>query len=246
MAFHVAVGSEEDLDTFLEWMEGHDFTWWPIPKGALMGDTILFLIPARSGEIVAAGTVRTAPRPSERWANKYEAEVGQIRFRPNPIPIEVLRAHLPEWGYLRYARNYTTVPPEHTDVLQALLSIERRFDVESGVSPDELDYGTYWEGAIRHVCVNAYERDPRARRMCIANHGTTCVICGFSFGAVYGPAAEGFIHVHHLRPLSEVGGEYEVDPEKDLRPVCPNCHAVLHRRVPAYSIEEVRAFLQQQ
>jgi predicted HNH restriction endonuclease len=43
--------------------------------------------------------------------------------------------------------------------------------------------------------------------------------------------------------LSEIGGEYIVDPVADLRPVCPNCHAVLHRRIPAYSIEEVRVFL---
>jgi hypothetical protein len=113
--------------------------------------------------------------------------------------------------------------------------------------PDELDFSQpLTEGARYQVTVNAYERDPRARQFCIARHGTACVICGFSFGAAYGPVAEGFIHVHHLRPLSEIGGKYEVNPAEDLRPVCPNCHAVLHRRVPAYSIEEVRAFLTQQ
>ena len=42
-----------------------------------------------------------------------------------------------------------------------------------------------------------------------------------------GREAEGYIHVHHLRGLSDVGGEYVVDPVNDLRPVCPNCHAVL-------------------
>lgn len=113
--------------------------------------------------------------------------------------------------------------------------------------PDELDPSQpLTEGACYQVTVNAYERDPRARQLCIAGHGTACVICGFSFGAAFGPVAEGFIHVHHLRPLSEIGGEYEVNPVEDLRPVCPNCHAVLHRRVPAFSIEEVRGFLQQQ
>ncbi|MFI5380714.1 MAG: hypothetical protein ACHRHE_15555 [Tepidisphaerales bacterium] len=100
------------------------------------------------------------------------------------------------------------------------------------------------EGARYQIMVNAYERDPRARRLCIATHGTDCCICGFSFGARYGEAADGFIHVHHLRPLSEVGEEYVVDPVVDLRPVCPNCHAVLHRREPPYSIEEVRQFLE--
>jgi hypothetical protein len=111
---------------------------------------------------------------------------------------------------------------------------------------DELDSAEpLLEGAKYQVTVNAYERDPRARQLCIAKHGTACVVCGFSFGAVYGPVGDGFIHVYHLRALSEIGGEYEVNPAEDLRPVCPNCHAVLHRRVPAYSIEEVRAFLEQ-
>ena len=59
----------------------------------------------------------------------------------------------------------------------------------------------------------------------------------------YGEVAEGLIHVHHLRSLSEVGEEYIVDPIADLRPVCPNCHAVLHTRTPPFSIEEVVTFL---
>jgi 5-methylcytosine-specific restriction protein A len=109
---------------------------------------------------------------------------------------------------------------------------------------DELDTSIpIREGARYQVMVNAYERDPRARQLCIEKYGTDCFICGFSFGVNYGEVADGFIHVHHLRPLSEIGEEYEVVPVTDLRPVCPNCHAVLHRRVPAYSIEEVRDFL---
>jgi 5-methylcytosine-specific restriction protein A len=110
--------------------------------------------------------------------------------------------------------------------------------------PDEVaGSATLVEGAVCRVTVNAYERSPEARRQCIAAHGTACCICGFSFGAAYGEVAEGYIHVHHLRPLSEVGGEYEVDPVEDLRPVCPNCHAVLHLGGRCRSIEEVRELL---
>ena len=47
-------------------------------------------------------------------------------------------------------------------------------------------------------------------------------------------------------PLSKAGGAQRVDPVEDLLPVCPNCHAVLHRRVPAYSVEDVRGFLARQ
>jgi predicted HNH restriction endonuclease len=91
--------------------------------------------------------------------------------------------------------------------------------------------------------VNAYERNPEARRRCIEHYGSRCCICGFDFGAVYGSALAEFIHVHHCRPLSEIAGEYVVDPIEDLRPVCPNCHAVIHRRTPPFTIEEVRSML---
>ena len=109
--------------------------------------------------------------------------------------------------------------------------------------PEEVsDIGALVEGSVHPVQVNAYERNPEARRLCIAHYGTSCYICCFNFGTFYGEVAEGFIHVHHLRPLSEVRAEYTVDPIEDLRPVCPNCHAVLHLRKPAFSIHDLKAF----
>lgn len=101
---------------------------------------------------------------------------------------------------------------------------------------------TIVEGASFTVQVNAFERNPVARQKCIAHYGTSCVVCGFKFGAVYGSSAEGYIHVHHLKPLASIGEEYVIDPIKDLRPVCANCHAVIHLRPHPYSIEEVKGF----
>jgi hypothetical protein len=115
------------------------------------------------------------------------------------------------------------------------------------VSPDELPPGSpLVEGAATRVWVSGYERNPAVRAQCIATHGTNCSACGMGFGSVYGPVAAGYIHVHHLRPLSESGGSHVVDPVADLRPVCPNCHAVLHLGGQLRSIEEVRHFLAQQ
>jgi predicted HNH restriction endonuclease len=112
------------------------------------------------------------------------------------------------------------------------------------IFPDEVqEEMVFREGAMRQVLVNAYERDFGARTQCLAKYGDNCFICKFSFCTKYGKVADGFIHVHHLRQLSEIRKEYVVDPIKDLRPVCPNCHAVLHLRNPAYTIEEVVAFL---
>ena len=123
-----------------------------------------------------------------------------------------------------------------------------RFDipgqVPEGALPDEVRAGAgLVEGAIRSITVNAYERNPAARRQCLAHHGFDCSVCGFNFGAAYGDQGLGYIHVHHIRPLADVGAEYVVDPVKDLRPVCPNCHAMIHRQSPALSIEELRSLL---
>ena len=93
------------------------------------------------------------------------------------------------------------------------------------------------------VSVNIYERDPRARRACINHYGEKCFICNFDFGAVYGAECEGMIHVHHLKMVSESDGEYTIDPINDLRPVCPNCHMVLHSQKTGYKVEEVKAML---
>ena len=99
------------------------------------------------------------------------------------------------------------------------------------------------EGHRQLVLSYRYERDQHARTRCIRHYGTNCAVCGFNFGAVYGSIGEGFIHVHHLKPLSECDAEQEIDPIRDLRPVCPNCHAMLHRQYPPYSIEDLRAIL---
>jgi len=112
--------------------------------------------------------------------------------------------------------------------------------------PEELDEGlpeTVLEGARRTISVNVYERDPNARRKCTAHWGLKCTVCSFDFAETYGELGEGFIHVHHLKPLGEIGERYELNPISDLRPVCPNCHAMLHRQRPALAIEELKQLL---
>jgi 5-methylcytosine-specific restriction enzyme A len=99
------------------------------------------------------------------------------------------------------------------------------------------------EGASKKVLVNKYERDPQARKKCIQHYGSICVVCNFDFEDHYGSIGEGFIHVHHLKPISEIGEEYKIDPILDLRPVCPNCHAMLHKGKPTFSIEELKRMI---
>lgn len=113
--------------------------------------------------------------------------------------------------------------------------------------PEELpSLARFKEGAAKQILVNAYERNACARQECIDKLGLDCSACGFNFAAFYGEAGEGYIHVHHLRDVATIGEEYQVDPVKDLRPVCPNCHAMLHRTTPAMSIEALREIIRRQ
>lgn len=98
----------------------------------------------------------------------------------------------------------------------------------------------YLEGAVREVVVNAYERNSQARAACIDHHKAVCAACEFDFGLVYGEVASGFIHVHHIVPLSSIGAEYKLNPITDLIPLCPNCHAVVHLGAEVMSIEDLK------
>ncbi len=99
---------------------------------------------------------------------------------------------------------------------------------------------TVYEGAKKEIIVNRYERNHEAREKCIAAHGCKCAVCGMDFEKTYGKIGRGFIHVHHIVPLSSIGKEYELDPIKHLVPVCPNCHAMLHRKDPPYKVEKLK------
>lgn len=96
------------------------------------------------------------------------------------------------------------------------------------------------EGRKKIVKLNHYERNPKNRQKCIDKYGHRCAVCDFDFYETYGEIGKDFIHIHHLKPLADLGGEKEV-AVNDLRPVCPNCHAMLHRKKSGvYSISELK------
>jgi hypothetical protein len=110
--------------------------------------------------------------------------------------------------------------------------------------PEEIpDDQQFEEGAAAQVLINRYERDPAARERCIRHYGPVCVACGLSLVDQYGPEVDGLIHVHHLTPLASVGKRAVIDPVRDLRPVCPNCHAVIHSTRPPRTIDQVKKMM---
>ena len=101
----------------------------------------------------------------------------------------------------------------------------------STVEKDTLETAVYIpspEGKKKAVYTTTYERNPANRAAAIAEHGTVCMACGFDFGKMYGRYGEGFIEVHHTKPLFEGDGEIVPDPKTDLICLCANCHRMVH------------------
>lgn len=101
----------------------------------------------------------------------------------------------------------------------------------------------FYEGLKKTVTVNSYERNSKARELCVKHWKAICAVCDFDFEKAYGEIGKGFIHVHHLTPVAKIGKTYQVDPIKDLIPVCPNCHSIIHRKEPPFSIDEMKKML---
>jgi 5-methylcytosine-specific restriction protein A len=125
--------------------------------------------------------------------------------------------------------------------------LNRHDPVRNITYADEIDEEkTFLEGASKTVKINIYERNAEARSICIKKYGARCSICGFDFGKQFGEIGQGFIHVHHITPLSMICKGYILNPIDDLRPVCPNCHAMLHQKRPEpYTVEELKTILMQ-
>lgn len=97
------------------------------------------------------------------------------------------------------------------------------------------------EGAAYQAQVQRYQRSLKARDICIQHHGVQCAVCTFDFEATYGPRGAGYIHVHHLNPMADIGCSYTLNPITQLRPLCPNCHAMAHRYSPVLTVSELKA-----
>lgn len=68
------------------------------------------------------------------------------------------------------------------------------------------------EGSIIELTLSTNERDPTAHEACLNHYGTWCRACELDFGKTYGDLGQGFIHVHHITPLSKLREAHVVDP----------------------------------
>lgn len=94
------------------------------------------------------------------------------------------------------------------------------------------------EGRIIIRNIQTRERSSRLRLIAIEhfthNNMISCDCCGFNFPAAYGKSyGKDCIEIHHIRPIFQYQDDtFEQFVEKALKnllPVCPNCHRVIHK-----------------
>jgi len=204
--------------------------------------------------IIAAGFVVSSLIEDEHWGgeNKSTFYVDidfDVLLNPDKEPI--LTLDILKTGNLE-AQNWTpqasgiSIRPELVSELEAIwfdfLTTQAVRHPLSASAEDEAQE-LFTEGAPNQVLATRYERNPFARTKCLEHYGYSCSVCNFNFRDTYGEIGKDFIHFHHLNQIANIGKEYQLDPIKDLRPVCPNCHCIIHKQTPPFTIEEVKNFL---
>ena len=245
---------EEDISQLK--INGKVITSWSCisHKSIRIGDRVFIIVLGQEPKgIFASGKVISNPFLSPHWSNEnkdiYRVSIElEILLNPSSEPIltfEYLNSEaLSKQNWLSQASGISI----RKDIAEELEKVWFEFLQKNNLKQNYfLEYDnsipTYVEGSAIEITQTRYERNPHARKECLNFHGFSCKICDFNFEKYYGNLGYKYIHVHHITPISLNKKESIIDPIKDLIPVCPNCHAMLHKTNPPLSVEELKEII---
>jgi 5-methylcytosine-specific restriction endonuclease McrA len=207
------------------------------------------------------------PGPWANRANYYRIPLRDYVWFDSPIPVRLLcetyadeiRAEIIEkmprqYPFVIYRDEVRTRQGAY--ISRATKSLLQLFidalGIEAAVSPSEQvekngpnAHEEYAEGQRRRREVSFFARNPKLAETAKARDQYRCQICQFDFEMKYGLVGRHYIECHHLNPLSERPKEAWTEILKtnlnDVVSVCSNCHRMLHRRRPAYTVDEILA-----
>lgn len=195
--------------------------------------------------IIGCGYISSRPYALPHW-DEEKANEGKTALRTDLlfkslsdepiISLPYLQEKYPEYTWTPQSSGMP-IPDEIAGELFAQIQSDNKFSFQPSIKKEiEL----YAEGKQKSVTHNTYDRSPAARQACIEHYGYSCCVCGFNFESAYGKLGSKYIEVHHLKQVADIGLEYLIHPIDDLRPVCANCHRMLHKARPPISIEELK------
>lgn len=195
--------------------------------------------------IIGCGYVSSQPYSLPHW-DEHKAIEGKSALRTDLLfkalseipllPLAYLLEKYPDFSWTPQTGG-VSIPDEIAQDLFSLIQSNKNF---SFAPSDKKEIQLFAEGKARSVTYKTYDRSPVARQACIEHYGYSCYACGFNFKEAFGALGANYIEVHHLRQIADVGEEYMINPREDLRPVCANCHRMLHKTRPPLSIEELK------
>lgn len=161
------------------------------------------------------------------WPNIWRSFMSKIVLVPIPDSISSDKnfSIISEW--LRYS----------FDFIFSLLTITDINDKNKSVMSIQT------EGTPAEMRSIRYERNPINRQLCLHRKGYNCAVCGMNFYDIYGEIGYHYIEVHHTTPVSAMKPRYVFDVDRDLVPLCPNCHAMVHRKNPPYTVNELKEMI---
>lgn len=226
-------------------------------KSILPGDRIFLLkVGTEPKGLIAAGFATSTPFQEKHWSGENkDALYIDVDFEVllNSDKEPILTVDILNTGNLakqnwRPMGSGNSIKPEIMDELEAVwfdFLTTQKIRHNPFIPDNNEIQKIYTEGTPNQVFVTKYERNPFARKKCLDHYGYNCVVCDFNFEKTYGKIGKDFIHVHHLKQVATVGKTYEIDPVKDLRPICPNCHSIIHRQRTPLTIYEVKQLIKQ-
>jgi 5-methylcytosine-specific restriction protein A len=217
-----------------------------ITKKIEIGDTFFLMrLGVEPKGIIGFGQVLSQPFLLPHWDSvKEEAGISTLRtylqfeaLAESPILSLAELDHLfPKHTWTPQAGG-ASIPNEISSVI--LATIRASIGDEPSRTPEPQRNQYYKEGGVKTLTIQTYDRSAEARDECKKHYGYRCYACGFDFFENYGDIGLNYDEVHHLNQLADAGGEHFVNPIKDLRPVCANCHRMLHTERPPLSIEKL-------
>gem|GEM_PF-647374 len=141
---------------------------------------------------------------------------------------------------VKYLQTFRTVPIIKVMNCRSCGSLPLDFNIER--MPEEVTGLTEDPVGSMIVQVHAFEQDPLARAVCLQHHGHACSVCSADLDRLYGLSGDGAMTVHCIAQASVPFAM--LDPIRDLRPVCPTCHLLIHRgRETPLHVEDLKKIM---